>query len=219
VKSGCRGDIDNGAGLAVLNAEVWCGGASDLEWRAAVEGKNRVPLLVCCLRKARLVSILPTSPSMNCNPNLVNHTVPSEPRVVDNDVDLAIAKLGRALDQLVDVCVVQQVAGYGQRASARLVNLLGDLLRLFWCSTSAIVHALCPPSARSLVLTSIDVADDHLCTFIGKEPRCFSTNPLCGARDDGDLAGEQALGVVEVGGNLPETAVGGHFYVIFLPIA
>lgn len=222
MQSGRRGDVDDGPGLAVLNAEVWCGGTGDLEGRTTVQGKNRVPLLVGCLRKVRLVSNLCTWPSTNCGPNLVENTVPGETCIVDNDVDLAIAELGRALDQLVDICVVQQVAGHGQRTSARLVDLLCDLLRLFWSAASAIVPhlVLSPLSSSNLinVLTGIDVADDHLCTFISKEPRCFGTNPLRGARDDGDLAGKQALGVVKVGGNLPKTAVGGHFDVVCLPI-
>jgi hypothetical protein len=76
-----------------------------------------------------------------------------------------------------------------------------------------------PISSSTLVLTGIDIADDNLCTFIRKEPRCFRANSLCRARDDGDLAGEQALGVVKVGRNLAQTAVGGHFDEMYMPTA
>lgn len=62
--------------------------------------------------------------------HLVDHPVPGEAGVVDDDVDLAAAKLGALLDQRVDVRIVQHVAGHGQRAAAALVDLLCNLLGL-----------------------------------------------------------------------------------------
>lgn len=46
--------------------------------------------------------------------------------------------------------------------------------------------------------TSIDVADDDLGTFIGKQAGTFCPDALPAAGDDGCLAGEEALRVVEV---------------------
>ena len=43
---------------------------------------------------------------------LVNHTVPRKARVVDYDMNLALSKLCRFLDQLIDVLRVHHVAGY-----------------------------------------------------------------------------------------------------------
>lgn len=60
----------------------------------------------------------------------VNDTVPCKASVVDNDVNLAIAKLSRLLDQLIDVAVVQHIAGHRQRLAAILVDALRDLVRL-----------------------------------------------------------------------------------------
>lgn len=40
------GDVDDGAGLAVLDAEVGCGGTDELEGGGAVEREDCVPLLV-----------------------------------------------------------------------------------------------------------------------------------------------------------------------------
>lgn len=54
----------------------------------------------------------------------MNHTVPSESSVVDNDVDLAATELGCALHKLGDVVAVQNVAGYSQGA-ARLGGIDG----------------------------------------------------------------------------------------------
>ena len=63
-------------------------------------------------------------------PYLVDDTVPCEASVVDNDVNLAVAKLSRLLDQLIDVAVVQHITGHRQRLAAILVNAVRDLGRL-----------------------------------------------------------------------------------------
>jgi hypothetical protein len=43
--------------------------------------------------------------------HLVNNTIPGEAGVVDNDVNLAVAKLCGLLDKIGKVCVVKDVAG------------------------------------------------------------------------------------------------------------
>lgn len=54
----------------------------------------------------------------------MDHAVPSEPGVVDNDVDLATTKFGCALHKLSDVVAVQNIAGHSQCA-ARLDGIDG----------------------------------------------------------------------------------------------
>lgn len=51
-------------------------------------------------------------------------------------------------------------------------------------------------------LTGVNVGYNNLGTFIGKQTGRLSANTLAAAGDDGDLAGEQTLGVVEVVGDL-----------------
>jgi len=66
--------------------------ANELEGRGAVKGDDRVPLLVG---------------------RLVNDTVPCESGVVDNNMDLAIAKLCRLLYQLLNVLSAEHVTRDG----------------------------------------------------------------------------------------------------------
>lgn len=54
---------------------------------------------------------------------------------------------------------------------------------------------------RSL-LTVVNVGDNYLGAFIGKESCRFGANALSAARDNGYLAGKHTLGVVEVVGDL-----------------
>lgn len=73
-----RADVDDAAGLAVLDAEVRRRGPDQLEGRCAVQVQDRVPLLVL---------------------HLVDHPVPCVARIVHQDVNLAAAEVGRLLDQ------------------------------------------------------------------------------------------------------------------------
>jgi len=107
-----RRDVDDVARLAVLDAEVGRRRADQLERRAAVQVDDRVPLLVGCA---------------------VDHSVPREACVVHDDVDLAVAELCRLLDQLVDVGVDEDVAGHGDCAAARFVDLARYVIG-FLCS-------------------------------------------------------------------------------------
>ena len=69
-----------------------------------MQGKDGVPLLIGSLgpwSAPGTMIALRTQWS-----NLVNHTVPSEAGVVDNDVDLALAKLCRLLHKLTKVIVI-----------------------------------------------------------------------------------------------------------------
>jgi len=60
----------------------------------------------------------------------VDHSVPRVACVVDDDMDLAVAKLGGLLDKFIDVFVAQHVPWNCQRASAILLDRLGDVLCL-----------------------------------------------------------------------------------------
>jgi hypothetical protein len=61
----------------------------------------------------------------------VNHTVPSIPSVVDDDVDLAVAELCSLLHKRVEVLVVEHVAWGGDGFATALVDGIGDALCLF----------------------------------------------------------------------------------------
>lgn len=50
--------------------------------------------------------------------------------------------------------------------------------------------------------TVINISNDDAGTLLGKQTSCFFANTLAGAGDDGDLPGEEAAGVVELGGDL-----------------
>jgi hypothetical protein len=56
--------------------------------------------------------------------HLVNDTVPCITRIVDDDVDLAVAKLRSLLDERLDVSIVEDVAGYRDGAAAVLLDLV-----------------------------------------------------------------------------------------------
>lgn len=102
--AGSAGNVDDGARLAVLDPEVRCRCSDQLEGCGAVEGEDGVPLLIGSLgpwSAPGTMIALRTQWS-----NLVNHTVPSEAGVVDNDVDLALAKLCRLLHKLTKVIVI-----------------------------------------------------------------------------------------------------------------
>ena len=105
------GDVDDGAGLAVADAEVGGGGADEVEGGGAVEGDDGVPLGVG---------------------HLVDDAVPGVARVVDDDVDLAVAEGGRLLDELGDVLLGGDVAGYGDGLAAGGVDAVGYILGLFY---------------------------------------------------------------------------------------
>ena len=63
----------------------------------------------------------------------MNDSVPSKSSVVDNDVDLAVSKLGSPLDELGDVFILQQIAGDGNGAAAGLIDVLCDFLGFGYC--------------------------------------------------------------------------------------
>lgn len=88
--------------------------------------------------------------------HLMNHAVPSESRIVNDDMDLASTELGRFLDELVDMCGGEHVAGDGEGFSARGVNELGDGMGFF----------------------AVDVLDDDMGAFAGEELGGFGADTL-----------------------------------------
>jgi hypothetical protein len=56
-------------------------------------------------------------------------------------------------------------------------------------------------------LTAIDIAHNDLSTFIREQSGCFGSNALSRASDDGCLAVEHALGVVQMARDLLSTSV------------
>lgn len=152
-------DIDNGSGLAVFDPEVRRRRTDELEGSFGMEVHNGVPLLVA---------------------HLVDDTVVCVAGIVDNDVNLAPTKLGRLLDQRLDVLCIEHIARHRDRPPARRVDTVGYGLRF----------------------GGVNVRDNDQRALVGKEPGCFGTDALAAARDDGDLADEHTLRVIEVGGNL-----------------
>lgn len=62
---------------------------------------------------------------------LVDNAVPSKAGIVDDDVNLAIAKLRSFLDKGIDISAVQHIARYGGCDAPRLVDLVGYFFCLF----------------------------------------------------------------------------------------
>ena len=105
--------------------------------------------------------------------NLVDDAVPCEARVVDDDVDLAVAEFRRFLDECVDVRAVKHVARYGDGTAAGLVDLLGYCFR-FLCGGATAVSDTCPARLWSMsvrtweeiLLTGIYILHDDFGTFV-----------------------------------------------------
>lgn len=157
-------DIDDTPTFTVLDAEVRRRGAYELERSGVVQREDGIPLFIR---------------------HLMNHAIPSESRIIDNDMDLASAELGCFLDELVNVGGGEYVAGYGEGFSACVVDGLGD--RVGFCA--------------------VDVLDDYVGAFAGEELGGFGADALARAGYDGDLIGEHAAG--EVVEDL-RGALGGH---------
>lgn len=60
--------------------------------------------------------------------------------------------------------------------------------------------------------TSVYISYNHLCSLVGEQAGGFGADALACAGDDGDLVGEQAVGVVQVGGYLRKTV---HLFSFF----
>lgn len=74
VCAACARDIDDASLLTVFDSEIRCGLSDQPEGSSVVDCEDGIPLLVG---------------------DLVDHTVPCVAGIVDQDVNLAIAKLGR----------------------------------------------------------------------------------------------------------------------------
>lgn len=90
-------DVDDGPGLAVLDAEIRGGRADQTEGRLGVQVHDGVPLLVA---------------------HLVDDAVVRVAGVIDDDVDLAAAEFGSPPDQLLGVGRVEHVTGHGEGTAA-----------------------------------------------------------------------------------------------------
>lgn len=136
---------------------------------------------------------------------LVEHAIPSKPSVVHDNMDLPVAKLGGLLHKLGDVLVVEQITCYCDCAAAGLVDLLCDLARL--CCNDLLVQVISIGSTR---LTTVDITNNDLRALIREDPRGLRANALPRTSNDGDLTGQQTLGVVEVAGDLIYALRVGH---------
>lgn len=126
-------DVDDVPGLAVLDTEVWCSSTNDLEGCGCVKINNGVPLLVG---------------------HLVDDTVPCIASVVDNDVDLAVAKFGGFLDESLDVVVVENITADCNGLAATLLDLLDYAVCLFCLLVSGFSRRKCASRCRVSLLAS-----------------------------------------------------------------
>jgi len=95
----------------------------------------------------------------------VNDTVKGKACIVDNNVDLAIAKLGGFVDKLLEVIVLEKVAGDSQGLAAASVDRIGGMA------------GLC----------TINVGDYDPGVFVGEQSCALGADALAGSRDDGNL--------------------------------
>ena len=65
--------------------------------------------------------------------NLVYNTIPSKPRIINDNMNLPASKLRRLLNQLIDIFRIQHISGYGNGSAACLGDFLDDGLS-FCCS-------------------------------------------------------------------------------------
>lgn len=96
-------DVDDIPRLAVLDSEVRRSCPDNLERRSSVYVDDCVPLLVR---------------------HLVDDAVPCVPGIVNDDVDLAAAELCGFLDEIRNVCIVEDIAGDRDSSAAALVDLI-----------------------------------------------------------------------------------------------
>ena len=111
IKSTRTANIHNDSILSIFHPKVRRRRPDDLERSSAVQVHDGVPLLVR---------------------HLVDHPVPRVPRIVDDDVDLAVAKLCGFLDERLDVGVVEDVAGDGDGGAAGRGYGGGYVLCFLW---------------------------------------------------------------------------------------
>ena len=110
VQSTRAADVDNVPRLSVLDTEVGRRSPHNLERCCSVEVDNRVPLLVR---------------------HLVNDAVPCVACIVDDDVNLAVAKVCRLFDQSSDIGIVKDIAHDGDGRTAGFVDFGDDAFSLF----------------------------------------------------------------------------------------
>jgi hypothetical protein len=64
----------------------------------------------------------------------VNDTVPGVARIVDDDVDLSVAKFCSLLDQIIDIFCLENVSGDSYSLAAILIDVISNSLGLFYSS-------------------------------------------------------------------------------------
>jgi hypothetical protein len=134
----------------------------------------------------------------------VDHSVPCVSRIVDNDMDLAVAELGRLLDKSRQVGVVRDIARNGNGSPGR--SVVNRFCRRF-CFACARRKAsvIYPNYCWWRLLTDIDVPNDNFRPLVGEQSGRLGTNTLACSCDDGNLARKHTLREIELRGNLRET--------------
>ena len=95
VRAGCGGDVDDGSGGAVGDAEIGGGFADEAEGGGGVDVEHEFVLLVG---------------------HFVDHGVVGEAGVVDDTGDFAVAEGGGGFDECGDIIFIEDIAGDGEGA-------------------------------------------------------------------------------------------------------
>ncbi len=104
----CTTNVDDISQLPIFHSEVRRCGSYELEGCSLVYGKHSLPLFVRHLW-IKLVSSMHVRVYMSSSlaiarrRDLVDDPIPSEPRIIDNDMDLPTTKLRRFLHKIIDV--------------------------------------------------------------------------------------------------------------------
>lgn len=135
----CTRDVDDATGFTILDSEVRGGLSDQPERGGVVDSENSIPLLIG---------------------DFMDDTIPGVASIVDDDVNLAIAKLGRLLHQDGEEVGVGDITS-DSNGSARggIVDRLGN----------------------AVGFGGVDVSDHDFGTFVGKEAGSFGADTLAGA--------------------------------------
>lgn len=126
--------------------------------------------------------------------HLVDNTIPSEPGVIDDDVDLTIAEIGCPFYKIIDVVFIEDIPDDSEGTTGfRRVDGVRDSV----CFVYLAVRYIRLNSNKRLH-TRINISDHHFGAFVCKESCCFCADALSCTSDDGYLACQEPSWVVQV---------------------
>lgn len=129
-------NIDNDPGFTILDSEIRRRLTNQSKRSRGMNLQNRVPLLIV---------------------HLVDHAVPRVSGVVDNNMNLAVSKLGRFFHKHFDVVGVRDVAGHAEGSVG------GGVVDCF---------------RHGVGSGAVHVADNHFGAFVGEQAGAFGADSL-----------------------------------------